>query len=370
MPHYIVSGRNEAGRTVTQMVKTATTQDALDVMRGRGFSDLVLLTDDIAAAMIRVHPQNLKLAPAELLKQGRLSAVGRLLRVLPRFLLICGGGACAIAILFFAAASVEGNVDWLLLLALAFLPLVLGGGPLLFKWYNGALRWERLERALALGRWETALRLTARVGSLPAAELAARRAAALAGSGRLDEALDLIDEYADEPKWPEWLYWMYRADVLTFGGNQDECIASLRQAMRHSPLNATVMLVLAVKLLRHRKDTTAARELFQCAVESGVAENIRYLVYQVQGLIAAHENDLQRACETLTKSLAELAPRTSAPLIRMIDAGIRGQLAATHAKLGERDAAELEFQTAEPFLRVHRFFDVIVKEYQDAMAET
>jgi tetratricopeptide (TPR) repeat protein len=369
MPHYIISGRDEAGHTVTQIIKTATTQDALDIMRDRGFSDLVLHTDDIAAALMRVYPQNLRLGPEELLKQGRLSALGRLLHVLPRFLLICGGGTCAIAVIFFAAATVEGNIDWLLLLALASLPLVLAGGPLLYKWYNGALRWERLERAIALGRWDKALRLSARVDSLPAAELAARRAAALAGSGRLDEALDLIERYADDPKWPEWLYWMYRADVLTFGGNQDECIASLRQAMRLSPLNATVMLVLAVKLLRQRGDVSAARELLQCAIDAGVAENIRYLLFQVEGLIAVRENDLQRAREMFGKALAELAPRAGAPLIRMIDAGIRGQLAVTHAKLGEREAAEREFQTAEPYLRAQRFFDGIVKEYQDAMAE-
>src|SRR5262249_40619906 len=153
------------------------------------------------------------------------------------------------------------------------------------------------------------------------------------------------------PTWPEWLYWMYRADVLTFDGDQDECIASLRQAMRLSPMNPTVMLILAVKLLRHRSDVKSARELLQCAIDSGVAENIRYLGYHVEGLIALHGNDLKGARDMLGKALAELAPRASAPLIRMVDAGIRGQLAVTHAELGERESAEREFEMAEPYLR-------------------
>src|SRR6266568_2416524 len=89
MPAYIVSGRSESGRTVTRMIKATTAQDALDIMRSHGCSDLLLHTDDLLAVSLEELNLRPDISAAEVMKQSYLSAFRKLRRYCARILLIC-----------------------------------------------------------------------------------------------------------------------------------------------------------------------------------------------------------------------------------------------------------------------------------------
>ena len=114
--------------------------------------------------------------------------------------------------------------------------------------------------ALYWGRWEEAIWRADRVGTgLPAHAIALRKAQALAGMDRLDEALTLVEPFRDDQTVPGWFYRSMLAQVYEFARRRDEAIGELEQAVELAPDNATMLISLARHVLTHKRDARRSR---------------------------------------------------------------------------------------------------------------
>src|SRR5438132_709385 len=76
------------------------------------------------------------------------------------------------------------------------------------------LRYRGLIDAVAWGRWEEVLARADSVGGQVAPEeIAFQKAKALAGLGRPDEALRLVEPFGEGRRIPPWRYWSRLAEV-------------------------------------------------------------------------------------------------------------------------------------------------------------
>ena len=92
-------------------------------------------------------------------------------------------------------------------------------------------RYEQMIEAVAWGRWEEVLRRVDSVGGqVSPDEVAFRKAQALAGLGRLDEALNVVEPFSDGEAMPEWLYLSRLPEVYLAANRRDIAIELTEQA--------------------------------------------------------------------------------------------------------------------------------------------
>jgi tetratricopeptide (TPR) repeat protein len=367
MPEFLITGRNELGRTVTDMVKTATADDAVEVMRDRGYTDLVLHTDEVTAATFRPSELRKRLSYQQILKLSRLTAYRRFWNILLK-------ANCLFILVLLALVGVNlllqligPGVHWVVI-GLSWLSGVLLVNGLGIVWFytGAAYRIHRLGHAITWARWDAVLELAAPKKGIPAYSQAICRSQALAGLGRLDEALHEFEPYRDCDEIPEWLYWFGRSRILAVAGKRDEAVACLEITVRQSPMNPTMLLELALSVLRVRHDVNFGRSLLTRARQYPISDSSQYVATAVEGLIALHSNDALSARDLFEKALGEMVLIRAHPAVRVIEAQIRAHLATSLARLGEREAAERHFRQAEPLLRAHRRHELI-EEYQKAI---
>ncbi len=187
-------------------------------------------------------------------------------------------------------------------------------------------KFYRLQEDVSWARWQAVLdRLPSLRTKLPPAEYAFRYAQALAGLGRLDEALDSVRPLGDGRQMPLWLYWGRVSELYATAQARDEQIACMKRAVEFAPENPTVILDLALALLRHRRDAERSRRLLEESY--------------------AKAEPFERAC----------------PLISMFLAEIHAYLALALAASGDRAAARRHYDLAEPRLRALRRDELLVR---------
>ncbi|HZT08893.1 MAG TPA: hypothetical protein VFC51_17855, partial [Chloroflexota bacterium] len=207
MPEYLATGRNAEGKKVTERVEADSADDAIAQLRERGFDEIVLHTDDVGALYSRQADVAKTFSPREFLWFRALPR--SVVTFLPVCLLLYKRNwftlLLALAVLLYrrAVPAPWGVVDTLLA---AYLVLPLAWALVAQLLPSAAARYEQLVEAAAWGRWEEVLARADDVGpGIPPEELAFRRAGALAGLGRLDEAVHLVQRFGDGAAIPAWL---------------------------------------------------------------------------------------------------------------------------------------------------------------------
>jgi Flp pilus assembly protein TadD len=371
MPEYLLSGTGPDGRRTTERVDADSAEEALADLGGRGFSDIVLHTDEVQAAIGGHARVADSVSPAEYVALGRSGPVGRWLirarRVVTDnwlILLLAGG--------LFVARRLTGDplgfVDLLCLIGLA-VPFVfptigslLTGLAGMLPGAAGAEEYARLTRAGAHARWDEVLeRLPRLSGQAPAFDLAFWRGRALAATGRLDEGLRVVAPYANGRRIPEWMYWSLVAELYGFAKRHDDQIAAHERACELSPDNATVRLDLGLTLVRYRGDTRRGRQMLEAAKALPVSDTTRFAVSWLEGVLALESGEAAAAREHLERALAEMGPVRASPLSMPMDARLRASLAVALARLGETAAGLREFRRGEAFLRAHQSDDLIAR---------
>jgi tetratricopeptide (TPR) repeat protein len=337
-------------------------------MKERGYSELVLHTDEVAAALFRPSKFADMFSPAELARGGRRTVWGNNLFLVKKmyqisaviFLIVCG----LAAVDYFLDPGFDP-----LILALLFLLFLLFPPIWVFAChlFSPLPKWDSLQWAIVDGRWEEALHRAKRIPLVPKHTLAFFRARALIGLGRAEEGLREFDTFADDKRLPKWLYWSQRAELLERAGRDDEAVVNGDEALRLAPSNPVPLLGLAELLVRFRHDTVRSRELLARAREHPKSEPTRFAYSMVEGLIALREQK-PAARELFERAIEELAPFRNAPLTKEPELTIRAYLAIALARGHERDAAEEQFHLAEQYLRAHGRGDLI-REYETAIAK-
>ncbi len=218
MPIYLTTGRNPAGRKVTERHEATSADEVMRILRDRGYDEIVLHTSEVEAGIDqrRGHKAVLALTPGEHLRLRRLpprlafflNVVSMSYRKtwLPSLLALCG-----LAYLLLSNVPHLAFLKFALAVYLA-APVVVA---LIAQFFRGeAGRFRRLREAVSWGRWDEVLRSADRVGPrIPADYLTFEKAKAMAGLGRLDEALAIIETFGDGGANPDWMYWSRLASI-------------------------------------------------------------------------------------------------------------------------------------------------------------
>lgn len=351
VPEYILTARRPNGQTATERVDTTSAERAVRTLEERGYTDIVLHTDDVAAHYTRQRQVDEHVSPAEFLQMGRSSRLGL------GFIYVGQWYAAlwwlvGIAMLTFAYRR---WIDWpwgtldIAAIVLFFLPWF----GLIQPWIGSAYAYERFIEAGAWYRWDEVLRLLPTVqGRIPAEEAAFREAAALAGLGRLDEALAVVEPFSNGRRMPRWMYWARLNDVYSAAAMPERCVAVITQAAELAPDNATVLVDLATARLIHQRDLSAVRDLLRQIRTLTLSDVLQIWVVGLEGMLALEEGRVEEAVERLTQARGGFWQiRHASPLVPAVIDRLEGYLALAYAANGQLDVAREHFRRAEPRLR-------------------
>ena len=359
MPQYLVTGKNVHGRAVTEAVTAPTADEAVRKFKARGFADVVLHSDEVLGHLF--DPELLEnLSPRDFLALGRVSRAGYLWRMVVR-LYTKQWWLYALMIALVVGRRVLdepwGFLDTLVA-GFLFFPLVI----ILFgELFSPSRKFERVMTYNAWGRWADMLAALPSIrGTVPEPHYAFYEAKALAGLGRLDEALEVVRPYADDRETPVWLYWGLLADVFHAAKLGDRAIECNQRAVEHAPENVTVVLDMAMCLLRYRRDTAGARPFIDEARKHEISDTIYPFLLMTEGVLALEERRPEDARKKLEESvkLAEPLRHTTALMGTAIDR-IHTYLSLACAATGDHAVAEKHFRIAEPRLRAFQTNDLL-----------
>ena len=342
MPEYLATVRRPDGRKTAENVVANSADEAVRLLRERGYQEIVLRSDDVIALYTRQREKAEHISPGDYL----------LLRNLPRgvgrFVVIIHQGyrklwssmvlvALALAYLRYAGrtwAFWDSLCVAILLFPAAF-ALVVGlfGG-------RARARYQQMLDALYWGRWEESLRRADRV-ELKASphEIPFRRAQALAGMDRLDEALRVVEPFGDGKAVPGWFYRSMLAQIYEFARRRDEALDQLEQAVELAPDNATVLMALARFVIWHKRDARRARELLTKARAHALSDLAAPFADLLEGVILLEEGRPRDALPILEAAHKSFHVRRHSGLgYLQAEHAMLGR-ALTHAALGESEQA-------------------------------
>lgn len=361
MPDYLLTAKRPNGHEVTERVDATSADEAVQILRDRGYADVVLHTDDIGATYTRHRDVERYVTTKEYVsfRQG-LGYVGGVLLLARKLSL-----TFALTILL-AAASLAGRrwlgVPWsiwdtVLLIAIP-LPVAL---MLIAPLFNAVRRYDRFIEAIAWHRWEEALQLVPAIrAKLSPHEAAFREAQALAGLGRLDEALARVRRFAGGQRMPEWLYWSRLASVYSAARQFNQVIATEERAAALAPENSTVLIELADVLLRYRGDARRVRDLLGRARSHAISDLAACFLTMLEGKLALEEGHAAEAVRCFERSHAQFAAfRMAKPIIGVVIDKMHAYQAMAFAKVGDTEAALRHYRLAEPRFCAMRADDLL-----------
>jgi tetratricopeptide (TPR) repeat protein len=361
MPEFLVTGDSPQGRTETVRLEAPTADAAVKRLQQQGYREIVLHTDDVSARYTQQSAVEETISPEEFVRLRNLGPLGNLLFLLRKMYAQNRPGH-VVAIAVIAARRYFGwewgFLDYLAIAWLAF-PLVFALGAHFY--FNSPKLYEQLLDAIAWGRWEEALqRIPSVRGKLPDEEVAFQEAQALAGLGRFDEAMKVLKPYSDGEAMPAWLYWGRISDVYHIAGKDELIIPAHEKAAELAPDNPTVLLDLAMALVRYQRESERPRKLVQQARTHALSDVLAIFADMIEGMIEVEAGNPAQARDLLEKSLSALAPFQSAsPLIGAGIDRIHAYLALAHAGLGDHRRAAEHYRRAKPRLKALKSTDLI-----------
>ncbi len=360
MAEYILTGRTPGGQKATERVEAASADDAVKTLRDRGYTEIVLHTDDVMAQCGAPGMTNEFVTPADHVAMRRLGQFGYVLFLVGK--LYRREWLVSLLVLGFLAFRRATGYPWGIfdVLAIGWLvvPLVIAVGGQLF---NPARDYAHLIEQVSWGRWKEVLRLLPALRSkIPPHEAALREAQAIAGLGRLEDALAMFRPFADGKHIPEWMYWGLVADIYVAAGQHEPIVEANERAAELAPDNPTVLLDLALILLRYRRDTQRARALVHEVKKHQISDVLAPFVEMTEGILAFEEGHAHEAVERLEKALAEATRfSNSSPLVGVMLDRMHTYLALAHAGRRDYPTAQRHFDMARPRLEALRSDDLL-----------
>lgn len=362
MPEYLLTGVDPAGRTVTERVEAESADQAVHTLRDRGHTDIVLHTDDVGARYSQQARVAAHVSPREYVAfrhfRGYWDHVFFLTRKIyrgwwPVFVLAIAG----IVARRWLNLSRELEITCWVLLAF---PLVLA---LIGRLTSPGRAYERIIEAHAWGRWDEVVRLLPTIkGKVPPHESAFREAQALAGLDRLEEALDIVEPFADGTEIPTWIFHARLVEVYHLAGKLDQIVPSIEKAAELAPDNATILIDLASALLRFRRDVVRARSILARARTHALSDMVEPFALLAEGMLLLDEGKAPAAQERFEQALAGMMNfRHANALMGAVIDRVYTYLSLAHAAQGNTADALEYFHRAEPRLRALRMNDLLAR---------
>jgi tetratricopeptide (TPR) repeat protein len=351
---YVLTGRTRRGRRVTELVLAASADEAVRRFEADGRTDITLHTDDNAARFLTPSKVLKTFTPREYIGYRTRGRLGCMLFLI-RKMYTQAWWVYALCLGVFVVRRIDGE-GWGFFDSV---PAALLLFPILFGVYceltSQALPYRRALRAVLSGRWEDVARHVRRVRMpMPPFERPFREAQALAGLGRLDEALDHFRPVADDPAVPQHMYWMYKGLIFQTAREREKALDCQARAAELAPDNPVVLIDHALGLLNVRGDTRKARERLAAARGHALSDVSTPLCEYAEGVLALKERRPADAIGLLESAARSLSPFTGGnPAIGIIIARIRAHLALAHAAVGDHEAARRDYRRAESVLAPH-----------------
>jgi Flp pilus assembly protein TadD len=106
-------------------------------------------------------------------------------------------------------------------------------------------------------------------------ELAFRKASALAGLGRLEEAVQSVSQFGEADLMPQWMYCSRLGVVYMVAKRREEVIQLSRRAVELAPENATVLVDHGINTIVYRHDPVTARNLLAKARSHALSDTVQ-----------------------------------------------------------------------------------------------
>jgi len=251
--------------------------------------------------------------------------------------------------------------------------------PVLHLWFSqtknafhklhSARNWRRWDEVLkCLDQMQKAHRST-KIG-IGEAEMARYRALALAGLGRVEEAVDGFSDAAKTAKMPEWLFHVHLATIYATAKQYDQGLAMYRLALAEATDKSVVWIDMGIFLVERFHNVEEAKHLLAQAEAAQLSELARNYLPNLRGKIAYREKDYAAAESHMRETLAgyEKQPANKYYIFEPAVLICKGYLAVSCAAQGKKDEARKFFSASGEYLSVV-CLDELVTQYHAFMGE-
>ncbi|WP_417392265.1 hypothetical protein [Gimesia sp.] len=358
MPDYFYTATNRSGKRRTECIQAASAQDALRALQADEYQEIVLHTDDLAAAITEMMARKVStdkgpISAADMVALRNMGTGGLFLMTLKKlyqrmfwifllgsiFIWMLNQGTDRLASAFVA-----------ILAPLIVLPPVIA---LLTTFLTPTRKYNRMLEDLCWGRWNEVLKRIPRLRKkLPPLEIATRKASALSGLGRWEEALAEMEPFSDATKVPHWVYLTRLAEVAEYDNQMERALEYRVQAYEADPGNAPLILGYANTLLKLDQDLGRAEELIEELEQQQLSDQLENVFPLAKGLLELNRENFQPAIIQFNEAEQRLKPFVrNQPYSRLYTDIARAYKAIALAELGETQAAEALYQSALPRLQ-------------------
>jgi tetratricopeptide (TPR) repeat protein len=380
MPNFLWSGKARSGREEAEEVSAETPAEARKILEARGWTELRQHTTEIADFIHRqqslISRTRSRLTPKEKLQYRQGTAPG-----------LWGNWAKAIgnsAVTYLLLAGVlgwaiydrqmPGDRFWIAISA-----AVLAYGVLLYPvlrwWFRQTKRlFVKLHTARTWYRWDEVLRCLDKLVEakhktnigINDYSMARYRALALAGLGRLDEALTGFSAAAEKAETPPWLYHTALAGINTIARQYDKALENYRTAFEAATDKSIICIDLAMCLVWRFNRPQEARQLLSQAEKMQFPENAIPHLALLRGAIAYREKNFSEMDRYVREALADFEkhPRAKRYLYERSILNCKSYLAVSSAALGRKSEARKYFAQTEKYIDLKDQTDLI-SEYKD-----
>jgi tetratricopeptide (TPR) repeat protein len=369
MTNYVWSATDKSGQKVIREIEAATANDAKYVLLAQGYSDLELKLDDVDSTVQAGFPTRenafgakIKVAAAERLRH-RDNPTVTYWDALRK-----GVGQSSIAFLALAVLAVYSGYRGHWGSALFYIAVVLTWLTYILFWGLQSVYFRKLIEADDWNRWHEVLSLVEtlkvighfRKVKVPASALIRHRAKALAGLGRLNEALEEYKHCEGLPDCPGWLYKLFVAGLYGIAKQYDQAIECNLASIALKP-TPTAWLDLANRYARYKRDPKKAREAMAEAEKSPLTDVAKPFHLRCQGIIAYLEHDYAAARCGLEAAI-ELAEKAKGRPYRDGRLSVsRAYLCCVLAKQGDLAGAKKCFALAKDYLVATKEDDLLTE---------
>ncbi len=369
MPSYLIRAKDSRGRSVVKRIDAENMDAAKYALEIRGFTDIVLQTDDVVAAVhsaYRAEGIETPVVPPDLALAIRETTRPELSfrRALGKVLVI--GGAALLPFLAWGVWNVRhgrdfGPLPFIGVTVVAATAVSMGRYKLI------QVLFDRLIHAYEWAKWEDMARCarilklipTGAGRAIPTSLLDFYEAKTLAARKRLPEALALVAPYRDGKAMQPWMFCLQTAILYELARDYDTMIAFDRQAIEIGPKGSSEYITLAQHLISRKKDVAGAREALAVAETKERVPLAETYVLFCKGMIALEEQNAAAAAEFLVSALRQSGPFASkmGSTIRTIQAYLGVALGA----LGRRDDAGRCLHEVEDYLKAAEETDLLAR---------
>jgi tetratricopeptide (TPR) repeat protein len=358
MTNYIWKATDKSGKSVVREVSANTIEESKAILISEGCTDLELFQDEIMAAATDGMDKNVTVMGEEI----NVTAAQRLEQVNKPPLTIWSAIRQGIGQSKGLTIFMAGLCAFLAYRGYVISALI--AGCALLAWLGfmvgvalPSVNYSKLAKAADWARWKEVLHLVENLErsnkinfiKVPRPELGRFRATALAGLGKLDEAVAGYAQFENHRGCPSWLHKAFLIGIYNVANRHDKALECMRKSLEENP-TPVLQLELANQLARYHNDAAGARVALSEGEKATVPETLKPNIKRTHGIIAYLEKDY---ASSKTELEASIRMMEATPHVPGRDGNIRvarGYLCCVLANLGVFDEARKQFAQAKEYL--------------------